>query len=120
MIIFPAIDISGGNVVRLYKGDYNKMTVYKGEPCEVAKEYESVGATHLHVVDLDGAKSGSTENFASIEKIIKERTGKNAIGFGSSIKSEKEINNMFISISTFKFKMSKAIFVNFYIVYPID
>ncbi len=89
MIIFPAIDISGGNVVRLYKGDYNKMTVYEGEPCEVAKEYESVGATHLHVVDLDGAKSGSTDNFASIEKIIKETNL--FVEVGGGIRDEERI-----------------------------
>ncbi len=72
MIIFPAIDISGGSVVRLYKGDYNKMTIYEGLPVDVAKKYEALGATHLHVVDLDGAKSGSVDNFASIERIVKE------------------------------------------------
>ena len=55
MIIFPAIDISGGKVVRLYKGDYSQMTVYEGSPLDVAKSYEEIGATHLHVVDLDGA-----------------------------------------------------------------
>lgn len=89
MIIFPAIDISGGNVVRLYKGDYDKMTVYEGAPVEVAKRYEDVGATHLHVVDLDGAKSGSTDNFRSIEKIAKETNL--FIEVGGGIRDEQRI-----------------------------
>ena len=89
MIIFPAIDISGGNVVRLYKGDYNQMTVYDGFPFEVAKKYESVGATHLHVVDLDGAKSGLTDNFSSIEKIAKETDL--FIEVGGGIRDEERI-----------------------------
>ena len=89
MIIFPAIDISGGNVVRLYKGDYDKMTVYEGAPVEVAKRYEDVGATHLHVVDLDGAKSGTTDNFRSIEKIAKETNL--FIEVGGGIRDESRI-----------------------------
>jgi phosphoribosylformimino-5-aminoimidazole carboxamide ribotide isomerase len=91
MIIFPAIDISGGNVVRLYKGDYNKMTVYDGIPFEIAKKYESLGATHLHVVDLDGAKSGMTDNYASIEKIAKETNL--FIEVGGGIRDEERIKN---------------------------
>jgi phosphoribosylformimino-5-aminoimidazole carboxamide ribotide isomerase len=89
MIIFPAIDISGGKVVRLYKGDYSQMTVYEGSPLDVAKSYEEIGATHLHVVDLDGAKSGSTDNFSSIEKIA---TNTNLfIQVGGGIRNEERI-----------------------------
>lgn len=89
MIIFPAIDISGGNVVRLYKGDYGKMTVYQGSPLDIAKSYEAVGATHLHVVDLDGAKSGSMENFSSIEKIASNTNL--FIEVGGGIRDEERI-----------------------------
>lgn len=89
MIIFPAIDISGGKVVRLYKGDYDKMTVYEGSPVEIAKSYEAVGATHLHVVDLDGAKSGFTDNYSSIEKIAKETNL--FIEVGGGIRDEERI-----------------------------
>jgi len=89
MIIFPAIDISGGKVVRLYKGDYDKMTIYDGTPADVAKSYEAIGATHLHVVDLDGAKSGNTDNFASIEKILKETNL--FVQVGGGIRNEERI-----------------------------
>ena len=58
MLIFPAIDLSGGQAVRLYKGDYAQMTIYSRRPLEVAKDFQKAGATHMHVVDLDGAKSG--------------------------------------------------------------
>ncbi len=89
MIIFPAIDISGGKVVRLYKGDYSQMTVYEGSPLDVAKSYEEIGATHLHVVDLDGAKSGSTENFSSIEQIASNTNL--FIQVGGGIRNEERI-----------------------------
>ncbi len=63
MLIFPAIDLSGGQAVRLYKGDYAQMTIYSRRPWEVAKDFQKAGATHMHVVDLDGAKSGEIPNF---------------------------------------------------------
>ena len=59
MQIFPAIDLSGGQVVRLYQGDYDQMTVYGSDPCAVAREFITAGAKYLHVVDLDGAKDGT-------------------------------------------------------------
>ena len=62
MNIFPAIDLYEGKAVRLYKGDYNQMTVYSENPLEVAKKFESLGATHLHLVDLEGAKNGYPGN----------------------------------------------------------
>ena len=64
MNIFPAIDLIGGKAVRLIKGDYNQVTIYSDNPAEVAKGFEIQGAKFLHVVDLDGAKEGSTANFA--------------------------------------------------------
>ncbi len=69
MEIFPAIDIRGGKVVRLTEGDYDRMTVYSDSPCEIAKEFISKGATNLHVVDLDGAKDGTTANFETIKAL---------------------------------------------------
>ncbi len=62
MFIFPAIDLYEGKAVRLYKGDYNKMTVYSENPIEVARDFEKSGAKHLHIVDLEGAKNGTTPN----------------------------------------------------------
>ena len=58
MIIYPAIDLYDGKAVRLYKGDYEQMTVYSENPPEIAEAFAKAGATHMHVVDLEGAKSG--------------------------------------------------------------
>lgn len=69
MIIIPAIDLFDGRVVRLYKGDYNKMKIYDENPLEVAKKFEDMGATHLHIVDLEGAKNGGMPNFSTVQKI---------------------------------------------------
>lgn len=63
MIIFPAIDLYEGEAVRLYKGDYAQKTVYSRRPCEVALAFRAAGATHAHIVDLEGAKTGGTPNF---------------------------------------------------------
>lgn len=68
MIIFPAIDIIDGEAVRLYKGDYNQKTVY-GTPYDISLEFKAKGATHVHIVDLDGAKSGGTPNIETIKRI---------------------------------------------------
>ncbi len=70
MNIIPAIDLIGGQAVRLMKGDYNKVTVYSDAPAEVAKSFEESGAKFLHIVDLDGAKEGSTANFETIQSIV--------------------------------------------------
>ncbi len=69
MEIFPAIDLSGGKVVRLTRGDYNQMTVYNDDPAGAAREFAAAGARFLHVVDLDGAKEGTAANFAAIQAI---------------------------------------------------
>jgi len=69
MFIIPAIDLQGGEVVRLLKGDYGAKTVYSSDPVQFAQGFERMGAKYLHVVDLDGAKGGSTENLAIIRKI---------------------------------------------------
>lgn len=69
MEIFPAIDIRNAKVVRLTKGDYDVMKVYRNDPTEVAKEFLAAGAHNLHVVDLDGARDGSLANFESIKAL---------------------------------------------------
>ena len=72
MVIYPAIDLYGGKAVRLYKGDYNQMTVYNDDPTQVARDFLSQGATHIHLVDLEGAKSGTSPNFETICRLKKE------------------------------------------------
>ena len=66
MLIYPAIDLYQGKAVRLYKGDYAQMTVYSENPPEIAIDFTSSGASHIHLVDLEGAKSGETPNFDTI------------------------------------------------------
>lgn len=70
MLIFPAIDLFEGKAVRLFKGDYAQMTVYSDKPWEFAKDFENQGATCLHMVDLEGAKTGKTPNLETIRKIV--------------------------------------------------
>ena len=72
MIIFPAIDIYEGKPVRLYKGDYKAKTVYGDDPAEFAVDFKNKGAKYLHIVDLEGAKTGGTPNFNIISRIIAE------------------------------------------------
>ncbi len=70
MIIFPAIDLIGGKAVRLLRGDYAAMTVYNDHPEEVAEDFRRAGATHIHLVDLEGAKCGGTPNLDTIKRIV--------------------------------------------------
>lgn len=74
MVIYPAIDLFGGKAVRLYKGDYTQMTVYNENPVEVALDFKAQGATHIHLVDLEGARSGTTPNLETV-CAIKKATG---------------------------------------------
>ena len=69
MILFPAIDLLGGKVVRLTRGDYSRVDVYGDDPVETAKTFQAQGAENLHVVDLDGARDGSAANFGVIGAI---------------------------------------------------
>lgn len=69
MIIFPAIDLYEGKAVRLYQGDYARMTVYSDDPGAVAADFVRAGATHIHLVDLEGAKTGGTPNFDTVRAI---------------------------------------------------
>ena len=73
MIILPAIDLKEGKAVRLYKGDYQQKTIYSDKPVEVAKKFEAMGSSWLHLVDLDGAKDGKCVNLETIKE-IKENT----------------------------------------------
>lgn len=70
MILFPAIDLYGGQAVRLYKGDFDQMTIYDKEPIRTAVKMELEGATHLHLVDLEGAKIGLTPHLEVIRNIV--------------------------------------------------
>lgn len=72
MLIYPAIDLYAGKAVRLYKGDYNQMTVYSEKPWEVAEDFAAQGATHIHLVDLEGARSGATPNLDVVCRIKAE------------------------------------------------
>ena len=74
MLIYPAIDLYQGKAVRLYKGDYAQMTVYSENPRSIARDFTAKGATHIHLVDLEGAKSGETPNFDTV-LAIKAATG---------------------------------------------
>ena len=89
MDIFPAIDLRGGQVVRLYQGDYDKETVYAADPCAVARDFMAAGAKCLHVVDLDGARDGTLANFDSIAAIA--RQGGLYIEVGGGIRDEDRI-----------------------------
>jgi phosphoribosylformimino-5-aminoimidazole carboxamide ribotide isomerase len=70
MNIFPAIDLFGKKAVRLFKGDYNQMTVYSEDPAGVAAGFKASGAEYLHLVDLEGARDGNTPNLGTVKEII--------------------------------------------------
>ena len=70
MIIFPAIDLYGGKAVRLLQGDYQRMTVYSDHPEEIGKAFAEQGATHLHLVDLEGARDGTTPHLETILPVV--------------------------------------------------
>ncbi|MCR9250947.1 MAG: 1-(5-phosphoribosyl)-5-[(5-phosphoribosylamino)methylideneamino]imidazole-4-carboxamide isomerase [bacterium] len=95
MKIIPAIDIIDGKCVRLTKGDYNQKKEYNDDPLEVARQFESAGITHLHLVDLDGAKARKIVNRQVLEKI----TGNTNlhIDFGGGIQSDEDIKIAFES-----------------------
>lgn len=74
MLIFPAIDLYDHKAVRLYKGDYERMTVYSSDPAAVGEDFARLGAGHIHIVDLQGARDGDTPNFDTVTE-IKRRSG---------------------------------------------
>jgi phosphoribosylformimino-5-aminoimidazole carboxamide ribotide isomerase len=93
MIIIPAIDIIDGKCVRLTQGDYSQKKIYDDNPAEVAKRYEDYGFTHLHVVDLDGARSKHVVNIEVLKKITQATDLK--IDFGGGVKSTADIELAF-------------------------
>ena len=82
MKIFPAIDLYEGKAVRLFKGDYQQMTIYSDDPVSVAMDFERQGATCLHVVDLEGAKTGETPNLSVIQDIKRKTNLFTEVGGG--------------------------------------
>ena len=74
MFIFPAIDLYEGKAVRLLRGEYDKMTIYSENPIEIARDFEECGAKNIHIVDLEGAKTGETPNIEIIRQIARETT----------------------------------------------
>ncbi len=95
MQIIPAIDIIDGKCVRLTQGNYQQKKIYNEHPLEVAKQFEDAGLMRLHLVDLDGAKTGAVKNWKVLETIA---TNTNLIiDFGGGIKTEKDIDIVFNS-----------------------
>ena len=105
MNIFPAIDLYEGKAVRLFKGDYNQMTVYSDTPEKVALYFKECGAEFIHLVDLEGAKSGETPNFETVRKIIEASGLKAEIGGG--IRSE-EVIEKYINAGAFRVILGTA------------
>lgn len=93
MELIPAIDIIDGKCVRLSKGDYDSKKVYNDDPIAVAKEFEQLGFTRLHVVDLDGAKSRHIVNESILEGICSSTSL--VVDFGGGIKTEEDLNKAF-------------------------
>ncbi len=91
MKLYPAIDLHNGKCVRLYKGDYNEVTEY-GNPVEMAQKWKNMGATFLHLVDLDGAKDGYSINLESVKRIIEEV--KIDVELGGGIRNLEQISNI--------------------------
>ena len=89
MKLYPAIDLRGGQAVRLYQGDYDQMTVYNADPVAQAQQFIDAGAKYLHVVDLDGAKDDTTANMETIAAIAK--LGGLKIEVGGGIRDEERI-----------------------------
>ena len=89
MKLFPAIDLFNGKAVRLFKGDYQNMTVYSDNPEEIAIDFYNSGAEYMHVVDLEGAKSGETPNIETVKKLASATPA--FVEVGGGIRSEKVI-----------------------------
>jgi phosphoribosylformimino-5-aminoimidazole carboxamide ribotide isomerase len=89
MRIIPAIDIIDGKCVRLSQGDYNQKRVYNENPLEVAKQFQDAGLTHLHLVDLDGAKAGKIINWKVLEKITSATNL--TVDVGGGVKTEEDL-----------------------------
>lgn len=90
--IIPAIDIINGQCVRLTKGDFNQKIVYDNDPVKIAQSFEASGIKRVHIVDLDGAKSGSMKNFSVLEKIAKSTSLE--IDYGGGVQSIEDVQNI--------------------------
>jgi len=90
--IIPAIDLREGRVVRLKQGDYGQQTTYESDPRELAQRYAAAGATWLHLVDLDGARSGGLDNLAVIESIARDGM---QIQAGGGVRNEDDLSRLF-------------------------
>lgn len=110
MEIFPAIDISGGQVVRLKQGDYQKMQIYTSDPVGTAQGFLTQGARNLHVVDLDGAREGQTVNFSHIQAICE--AGGLFVEVGGGIRDEKSIGQ-YLSLGAGRAILGTAAVLNF-------
>jgi phosphoribosylformimino-5-aminoimidazole carboxamide ribotide isomerase len=93
MKIFPAIDLYDGKAVRLYKGDYNEMTVYSENPIEIARDFEAAGAKYIHMVDLEGAKDGTTPNIDIVRQVANETSL--FVEIGGGIRSMETLDKYF-------------------------
>ncbi|MGV3768473.1 MAG: 1-(5-phosphoribosyl)-5-[(5-phosphoribosylamino)methylideneamino]imidazole-4-carboxamide isomerase, partial [Sphingobium phenoxybenzoativorans] len=93
LIVFPAIDLKGGQVVRLAEGDMDRATVYGDDPAAQAMLFAEAGAMHLHVVDLDGAFAGHAVNAAAVEKIVETFPGH--VQLGGGIRSMDSVERWF-------------------------
>jgi len=91
-LLFPAIDLRGGSVVRLTQGDYDRQTTYGDSPLDQARVFETAGSTWLHVVDLDGARSGEMEHLEQIRAICENTQLKVEVGGG--VRSERAIDQL--------------------------
>jgi len=110
MIIYPAMDLIDGNVVRLKQGDFNQKVIYEHDPIKQAKAFKDAGATHLHIIDLDGAKIGSPKNQKVILN-IKKQTGL-FIQVGGGLRDEKKI------ISLLESGIDRVILGSFALMFP--
>ncbi|ASK61420.1 1-(5-phosphoribosyl)-5-[(5-phosphoribosylamino)methylideneamino]imidazole-4-carboxamide isomerase [Virgibacillus phasianinus] len=98
MILFPAIDIRNGKCVRLTQGDYKQERIYSDSPIDVARQWESAGAAYIHVVDLDGAKTGNRLNLSTIKEIVQSVQVPVQVGGGiRSIKSIEDYQSIGVS-----------------------
>jgi len=93
MNIFPAIDLYDKKAVRLFKGNYNEMTVYSDNPIEIARDFEKSGAKFIHMVDLEGAKEGTTPNIEIVSQIANETSL--FVEIGGGIRSLETVKRYF-------------------------
>lgn len=95
MIVFPAIDLIGGKCVRLTEGKFDTLKEYSADPIDIAKKYEDAGLSHLHLVDLDGARNKKVSQYKILEAIsLKTKLN---IDFGGGVQSEEDIKIVFES-----------------------